>query len=85
MNVFLLLTILALLLGLYTPIIVLGAITFILGVYYFTPDMELKHPLRTVRFIFLRYMANFALFTGGLLGGLKLGMLYISATLDYKR
>lgn len=85
MNLFLVLTILTVLLGLNTPSIILGSITFILGIYYFMPDIEIKHLLRTIRFIFLRYMANLALLIGGLLGGAKLKMIYISGTLDYKR
>jgi hypothetical protein len=48
------------------------------------PDIEIKHLFRTIRFILLRYMANLALLIGGLLGGAKLKVLYISGTLDYK-
>jgi cellulose synthase/poly-beta-1,6-N-acetylglucosamine synthase-like glycosyltransferase len=84
MNLFLLLTILTLSLGLFTPSIILGSITFVLGIYYFMPDIEIKHLFRTIRFILLRYMANLALLIGGLLGGAKLKMIYISGTLDYK-
>jgi cellulose synthase/poly-beta-1,6-N-acetylglucosamine synthase-like glycosyltransferase len=85
MNLFLFLTILSILLGFNIPSIVLGSITLILGIYYFMPDIEVRHLLRTTKFIFLRYMANLALLMGGLWGGLKLKMIYISGTLDYKR
>lgn len=84
MNLFLALTVLTIFLGLGTPPIVLGAITFVLGIVYFAPDVEIKSPLRSVKFVFLRYAANLALLTGGFLGGAKLKMLYIGGTLDYR-
>ena len=85
MNMFLLLTILTIILGLNSPSIALAAITFILGIYYFMPDIEIKHPWQAAKFVFLRYMANLALLMGGLRGGVKHRMVYISGTLDYKR
>jgi cellulose synthase/poly-beta-1,6-N-acetylglucosamine synthase-like glycosyltransferase len=83
MNLALALTILTILLDINRSSFFLGAITFILGIYYFMPDIEIKHPWRTAKFIFLRYLANFALFIGGLRGGARLKMVYVSGTLDH--
>lgn len=84
MNIFLLLTILSLLFHLNIPSFILGLITLGVGICYFKPDIEIKHLWRSTKFIFLRYAANLALLIGGLLGGVKLKMIYISGTLDYK-
>jgi cellulose synthase/poly-beta-1,6-N-acetylglucosamine synthase-like glycosyltransferase len=63
---------------------IFGVLTLLIGYFYFKPDIEAKTPVRTIQFIFLRYLANASLFLGGFFGGLKLKMLYISGTLDYK-
>lgn len=72
-------------LGFYIPAIVFGAITAVLAGFYFRFDLNLRAPWRTPVFVPLRYLANLALIGGGFLGGLKLKMLYIGATFDYKR
>jgi cellulose synthase/poly-beta-1,6-N-acetylglucosamine synthase-like glycosyltransferase len=85
MNVFLFMTLITVLNHLDLLAIILGVITLLIGFYYFRSDIEGITPLRTIQFIFLRYLANASLFMGGLLGGLKLKTLYISSTLDYKQ
>jgi len=81
---FLTLTILTILFGFNILAIVFGSITLLVGIYYFMPDIEIKHLGRSIKFIFLRYVVNMALLIAGLLGGAKLKMIYISGTLDYK-
>jgi len=85
MNIFLLLSILSVLLGFNILSLILGLITLGIGIYYFIPDISIKHPWRTVKFIFLRYLVNLALLVGGFLGGAKSKMIYIGATFDYKK
>jgi hypothetical protein len=43
-----------------------------------------RNPFKACAFVFFRYVVNLALLAGGLLGGVKRGMIYISATFDYK-
>jgi len=83
MNLFLLLTILSALLGFNIPAIILGLVTLGVGIYYFKPDIKTKCLWRTIEFIFLIYKVNLALLIGGFLGGAKLKMIYINASLDY--
>ena len=85
MNFFLLLSIIFAATGLNIPAIIGGVITITLFLLYFKSDINLNKFLQTVIFVFLRYTANLALFSGGFWGGIKRGMLYVSATLDYKR
>jgi len=85
MNIFLILSILSILLGFNILSFVLGLITLGIGIYYFIPDIAIRHPWRTVKFIFLRYLVNLALLIGSFLGGAKSKMIYISATFDYKK
>lgn len=66
------------------PAIVTGVLALVLVVRYFRSDVDMRDPLQTVSFVFLRYIANLALLLGGLLGGIRLGMLYVSPTFDYK-
>ncbi len=80
MHVFLTLTILLVLIGLYIPAIIGGLITLTIISFYFKSDVNIRNVLQTGVFIFLRYAANLALLLGGFLGGAKLGMLYVSAT-----
>lgn len=84
LNMFLTLAILTILFGFNILAIVFGSITLLVGIYYFMPDIEIKHFWRSIKFIFLRYVVNMALLIAGLLGGAKLKMIYISGTLDYK-
>lgn len=85
MHIILALAILFAIIGLYIPAIIGGLITLAVAVSYFRSDIGGKNILRTPAFVFLRYAANVALLLGGFLGGVKLGMLYVSATLDYRR
>jgi len=85
MNLLFFLTILTLSLGLNMPAVILGVVSLISAVYYFIPDVEVRRPLKTIQFVLLRYMANLALLIGGLWGGMKQKMIYVSATIDYKR
>ncbi len=66
------------------PAIAMGVLALVLAVRYFRSDIDMRHPLQAVSFVFLRYTANLALLLGGLLGGMRLGMLYVSPTFDYK-
>lgn len=85
MNLLLAITIFfALVIGSGAPSIILAVITFVMAIFYFWSDLELKHPSRTIKLIFLRYMANLALFIGGLRGGARSRMIQINPTLDYK-
>lgn len=84
MNVFLFLTILGGLLSLKILYLISGLTTLGVGIYYFKSDIKIKHLWQTARSIFLRYAANLVLLIGGLWGGVKLKMIYISPTLDYK-
>ncbi len=84
MHCFLALAILSAIIGLYIPAIIGGVITMGIATFYFKPNLNRINILQSMVFIFLRYAANLALLLGGLLGGAKLGMLYISASLDYR-
>jgi len=84
MHIFLILTIVTALLGLNITTWMFGSVTVLAGLAYLKSDVDLKHPLQSIVFAGLRYTANMALLVGGLLGSLRLGMLYISGTLDYK-
>ena len=77
-------TVLLAALGIYAPSIVTGVATLITAILYFKSDLKRKNIVDAVAFVVLRYMANFALLIGGLLGGAKLRMFYIGATFDYK-
>ena len=83
-NIFLLLIILGGLLGLTIFALVCALITLGTAIYYFKPDIRIRHPWQTITSIFLRYAANLALLVGGFKGGARLKMMYISPTLDYK-
>ena len=85
MHILLALAILFAAIGLYIPAIIVGLAALSVGAYYFKSDINFRDPLQTVAFIFFRYAANLALLMGGLLGGIKLRTLYISATFDYKK
>jgi len=85
LNVFLVITLVAVLNHFGPVAIGLGMITLLIGFFYFKPDIDVKSPLRTSQFVFLRYLANASLFMGGFLGGIKLKTLYVSSTLDYKQ
>jgi cellulose synthase/poly-beta-1,6-N-acetylglucosamine synthase-like glycosyltransferase len=69
---------------LHIPAIVCGVATLAVALYYFGADVDVKSPFKTCAFVFFRYVVNLALLVGGLLGGLKRGTIYISATFDYK-
>jgi len=83
-HILLALTVLFAILGLYVPAVVGGSVTLAVALFYFRLDIDWKNPFRTCAFVFFRYIVNLALLLGGLLGGAKRGMLYISATFDYK-
>ncbi len=85
MHIFLTLAIVFAAIGLYIPAIICGVATLAIAAFYFKADINWKNILQAGVFIFLRYTANLALLWGGFIGGVKLGMLYISATFDYKR
>ena len=85
MNMFLLLTVLSVLLGFNILSIILGLVTLGIGICYFRPDMAIKRPWRTVKFILLRYLVNLAILVGGFLGGAKSKMMYICPTFDYRK
>jgi len=70
--------------GLHIPAIVCGVATLAAALYYFSSDIDARNPFRTCAFVFFRYIVNLALLLGGFLGGAKRGILYISATFDYK-
>jgi cellulose synthase/poly-beta-1,6-N-acetylglucosamine synthase-like glycosyltransferase len=72
-------------LGQYVAAAVFGGITLAVALGYFRSDIRRRNILQAATFVVLRYLANLALLAGGLLGGAKLGMLYIGATFDYKR
>ena len=84
LHIFLILAILCILLGLDICSIVFGSITLAIATFYFKSDINIRHLFRSISFIFLRYIANLSLLLGGFLGGLKLGIIHISATLDYR-
>ena len=84
MHIFLVLTLLAALLGVAVAAWILGAITALSGIAYIKSDIDIKHPIRSVAFACIRYIGNMTLLVGGLLGALRLRMIYISGTLDYK-
>jgi cellulose synthase/poly-beta-1,6-N-acetylglucosamine synthase-like glycosyltransferase len=84
MNILLVLAIIFAAVGLFIPAIVVGVITFVVALSYFRSDIGVRNPFRTCAFVFFRYIVNLALLAGGLLGGVKRGMIYISATFDYK-
>jgi cellulose synthase/poly-beta-1,6-N-acetylglucosamine synthase-like glycosyltransferase len=69
--------------GLVYPAIITGVIAIILAIFYFKGDFGRRKISRSIAFIFLRYIANLALFLGGFRGGLKTGMLYVSPTFDF--
>ena len=70
--------------GLYVPAIVAGAVAVAEGIRVFRADFSAGGVVRSAKFILLRYIANLALISGGLLGGARQRMLYINATFDYK-
>lgn len=71
-------------LGLYVAAGVFGAATAAIAASYFRSDILRRNVVQAGVFVALRYLANLALLVGGLLGGAKLGMIYIGATFDYK-
>lgn len=71
-------------LGLYVAAGVFGAATVAIAVSYFGADIRRRNIAQAGSFVVLRYLANMALLLGGVLGGAKLGMLYVGATFDYK-
>ena len=83
MHMLLVLTALLAIIGAYIPAIAGGLVTLAIAALYFRWDINRKNILQSIVFIFLRYAANLALLLGGFLGGIKLRMLYISATFDY--
>jgi cellulose synthase/poly-beta-1,6-N-acetylglucosamine synthase-like glycosyltransferase len=83
-HVLLLLTILFVGLGFYIPTIIFGLSTIAVVFFYFKSDIKSRHISQTFTFLFLRYFANLALLIGGFIGGMKLRMLYLSATFDYR-
>ena len=85
MHVLLALTVLFAILGLDIPAIVGGLAAVAVTARYFKSDIGRKDVLRGAAFVFFRYTVNLALLAGGLLGGAKRGMLYVSATFDYNR
>jgi len=85
MHFLLVLAVLFAAIGLSIPAIVFGALTVAVALFYFRLDMDWRSPRQTLEFVFLRYTANLALIAGGFLGGVKVGMLYIGATFDYRR
>ncbi len=82
MNIFLIASVLTALFGFHIPAIISGSLTLGLGIYYFRSDLDIKHLWRSLKFISIRYTVNMALFIAGILGGLRLRILYISGTLD---
>lgn len=68
--------------GLQVPAIVFGAGTLAVALKYFRRDMDVREPVRSCSFVFIRYLANLALIAAGLWGGLKMRMLYIGPTFD---
>ena len=84
MHCFLALAILSAIIGLHIPAVMGGVITLGIATFYFKEDLNRINILQSVVFISLRYTANLALLLGGLLGGAKLGMQYISSTFDDK-
>jgi hypothetical protein len=70
-------------LGISLPAIIMGVIVLILGVVYFKEDFGNRKLSQSLAFVFYRYIANAALFTGGFLGGIKFHTLYISPTFDF--
>ena len=84
MNILLVLAIIFAAVGLHIPAIVVGGIMFVVALSYFRSDIDVRNPFKTCAFVFFRYVVNLALLAGGLLGGVKRGMIYISATFDYK-
>ncbi len=82
MHLLLLLALLLALLGLFIPAITTGVTGLIVAACYFKADITREKLPRSVAFIFLRYSANLALLAGGFLGGIRLKMIYISATFD---
>jgi len=71
-------------LGQYIAAAVFGGLTLAVVAGYFRADIRRRNILRAATFVALRYLANLALLAGGLLGGARLGMLYVGATFDYK-
>jgi hypothetical protein len=65
-----------------TALFALGLLVF-RAFIYFRRDFDIKHIVRSMAFIFLRYTINLALIAGGFLGGVKSRMLYIGATFDH--
>ena len=82
-QVSLLLALVAAALGWYISALTAGGVTLGLAAYYFRTDVVVRHPWTSLKFMGLRYGANLALLIGGLCGGWKAGMLYLSGTLDY--
>jgi cellulose synthase/poly-beta-1,6-N-acetylglucosamine synthase-like glycosyltransferase len=70
-------------LGFSIAAIVVGALTLLMAAFYFKDDFGKRSFSQSLAFIFLRYIANLALFLGGFRGGLKIRMLYISPTFDF--
>ncbi len=71
-------------LGQYVAAAVFGGIALAVALGYFRADIGRRNILQAATFVVLRYLANLALLVGGLLGGAKLGMLYLGATFDNK-
>ena len=82
MHLILALSIVLAVVGLPIPAGIGGVIALAMMVLYFRSDVS-RNVFRTAAFIFFRYAANVALMLGGLLGGARLRMFYISATFDY--
>lgn len=84
MILILVICILLIILGFCIPALVSGLFLLVLALYYFRRDITLNNIPQSIAFIFLRFAANSALLFGGFIGGIKLKMFYISATLDHK-
>jgi len=82
MHLLLLLALLLTLFGLFIPAIITGVTGLVVAACYFRSDITREKLPRGAAFIFLRYTANLALLAGGFLGGVRLKMIYISATFD---
>lgn len=53
--------------------------------WYFGIRFEPRHPLRSIAFSAIRYIADSAYVVGGLIGGIREGMIYVEATRTRRR
>lgn len=82
MHLLLALSISLAIIGLYIPAIIGGVINLAIAAFYFKADVDWRKIPQSAVSILLRYAANLALLLGAFLGGVKLRMLYVSATFD---